>query len=221
VGYKEISDNVFQDERGNIYTYSNQKNSVYGERLIRYKMGFLRQWNPFRSKLSAALHRKLKVLNLRKDSVVLYLGSASGTTVSHVSDIVENGIVFAIDISPKEMTTILFRLAKRMNVAPILADCRCPARYEKYFTSMQADCIIQDIACRDQVPILLRNADAFLKKGGDVYVSLKVKSITQSKNSTEVLTSAKQELQQHFRLEKSVNLHGYEETHWLLHLKKL
>ena len=47
-----------------------------------------RVWNPFRSKLAAAILGGVDKIHMRPGSKVLYLGAASGTTVSHVSDIV-------------------------------------------------------------------------------------------------------------------------------------
>jgi len=47
-----------------------------------------RVWNPFRSKLGAAILSGVDSIHMPPGSKVLYLGAASGTTVSHVSDIV-------------------------------------------------------------------------------------------------------------------------------------
>nr|CAG4638944.1 EOG090X0131 [Daphnia magna]SVE82916.1 EOG090X0131 [Daphnia magna] len=47
-----------------------------------------RVWNPFRSKLAAAILGGVDQIHMPPGSKVLYLGAASGTTVSHVSDIV-------------------------------------------------------------------------------------------------------------------------------------
>jgi rRNA 2'-O-methyltransferase fibrillarin len=45
-------------------------------------------WNPFRSKLGAAVLGGVDQIHIKPGTKVLYLGAASGTTVSHVSDIV-------------------------------------------------------------------------------------------------------------------------------------
>ena len=47
-----------------------------------------RVWNPFRSKLAAAILGGVDKIHMKPGAKVLYLGAASGTTVSHVSDIV-------------------------------------------------------------------------------------------------------------------------------------
>ncbi|KAH8023313.1 hypothetical protein HPB51_011756 [Rhipicephalus microplus] len=66
--------------------------SVYGEKRIsveenEVKMEY-RVWNPFRSKLAAAILGGVDQIHMPPGSKVLYLGAASGTTVSHVADIV-------------------------------------------------------------------------------------------------------------------------------------
>lgn len=67
--------------------------SVYGEKKISVdgeggdKIEY-RVWNPFRSKLAAAILGGIDKIHMKPGSKVLYLGAASGTTVSHVSDIV-------------------------------------------------------------------------------------------------------------------------------------
>ena len=47
-----------------------------------------RVWNPFRSKLAAAVLGGVDKIHMPPGTKVLYLGAASGTSVSHVSDIV-------------------------------------------------------------------------------------------------------------------------------------
>lgn len=45
-------------------------------------------WNPFRSKLAAGIVGGIENIYMKPGSKVLYLGAASGTTVSHVADLV-------------------------------------------------------------------------------------------------------------------------------------
>lgn len=78
--------------------------SVYGEKRISIdeengKIEY-RVWNPFRSKLGAAILGGIENIHITPGSKVLYLGAASGTTVSHVSDIVgPEGRVYAVEFS--------------------------------------------------------------------------------------------------------------------------
>lgn len=80
--------------------------SVYGEKRISVegekegeKIEY-RVWNPFRSKLAASVLAGVDNIHVRPGCKVLYLGAASGTSVSHVSDIVgPQGAVYAVEFS--------------------------------------------------------------------------------------------------------------------------
>ncbi len=59
-----------------------------------------RVWNPFRSKLAASVLAGVDNIHVKPGAKVLYLGAASGTSVSHVSDIVgPEGAVYAVEFS--------------------------------------------------------------------------------------------------------------------------
>ena len=47
-----------------------------------------RVWNPFRSKLAAGILGGLDDIHIAPGKKVLYIGAASGTSVSHVADVV-------------------------------------------------------------------------------------------------------------------------------------
>ena len=57
-----------------------------------------RVWNPFRSKLAAAILGGVEQIHMPPGSKVLYLGAASGTTVSHVSDVVGPVSILSLNI---------------------------------------------------------------------------------------------------------------------------
>ena len=93
---------VYGDFRKRIYTLNlTPGKTVYDERLVTEAGSEYREWNPRKSKLGAAIAKGCTNIFIRNGSVVLYLGCASGTTVSHVSDIVgREGFVFALDFAP-------------------------------------------------------------------------------------------------------------------------
>ena len=61
----------------------------------------LREWDPEHSKLAAAILNGLRTMPIKPKAKILYLGAASGTTVSYCSDIVEDGIIYAVEFSPR------------------------------------------------------------------------------------------------------------------------
>lgn len=63
-----------------------------------------RVWNPFRSKLAAAILGGVDKIYMPPGSKVLYLGAASGTTVSHVADVVGPvSLIYIRNLCKKDM----------------------------------------------------------------------------------------------------------------------
>src|SRR5659263_355890 len=98
---------------------------INDEKILTISNEEFRIWDPFHSKL-AAMILKGSSLSVRNDSTFLYLGAANGTTVSHVSDMVENGMVYAVEISPRAMKDLIRISIHRKNIVPILADAMNP-----------------------------------------------------------------------------------------------
>ena len=112
------SDTVYT-ERGRIYTKSRDPGKrVYGERLVGVNGTEYREWSPRRSKLCAYLSVGGRAYPLRKDSKVLYLGAASGTTVSHVSDIASEGMVYSVEFSPRSFRDLVAMSPRGTTSAP-------------------------------------------------------------------------------------------------------
>lgn len=135
-----------------------------------------RVWNPFRSKLAAGILGGLDDIFIKPGSKVLYLGAASGTSVSHVADIVgPTGTVFAVEFSHRSGRDLINMATHRMNVIPIIEDARHPLRY-RMLVSM-VDVIFADVAQPDQARIVGLNAHLYLKVGGAALVSIKANCI--------------------------------------------
>ena len=139
---------------------------VYGERLFKISGKEYREWNPRRSKLAAALKNGLKYFPFKKESQVLYLGSAEGTTVSHLSDVLEgNGLIAGVDISARVMRKFIMLCEQRKNLLPVMASANKPETYQDFLPE-KVDVLYQDVSQKNQPEIFLKNAQAFLKKGG-------------------------------------------------------
>ena len=135
-----------------------------------------RVWNPFRSKLAAGILGGIDSIFMRPGSKVLYLGAASGTSVSHVSDIVgPEGTVFAVEFSHRSGRDLINMATHRPNIIPIIEDARHPLKY-RMLVSM-VDCIFADVAQPDQARIVGMNAHLFLKSGGGAVISIKANCI--------------------------------------------
>jgi fibrillarin-like pre-rRNA processing protein len=149
-------------------------NTVYGERTIEDDFIEYRIWNPRRSKLGAMAVRKFQMPFL-KESKVLYLGAATGTTVSHVSDMVSEGVVYAVEFAPSTMRQLLRLCDTRKNIIPILADASKPLSYAHVVEPV--DIIFQDVAQPNQADIAVANAKQYLKEGGYLLFSVKARSV--------------------------------------------
>ncbi|KAL9611520.1 MAG: hypothetical protein Q9167_003845 [Letrouitia subvulpina] len=135
-----------------------------------------RVWNPFRSKLAAGILGGLDDIFIRPGCKVLYLGAASGTSVSHVADIVgPQGVVFAVEFSHRSGRDLINMATHRTNVIPIIEDARHPLRY-RMLVSM-VDVMFADVAQPDQARIVGLNAHLYLKVGGGILVSVKANCI--------------------------------------------
>ena len=184
---------------------------VYKEKLVKSKEGELRIWNPYRSKLSAAIKKGLKHFPFRENSKVLYLGASTGTTVSHVSDIVgKNGEIYAVEIATTAMKNLLKLTDKRENIIPIHGDARKPQEYEEVGG---VEIIYQDVAQPDQDDILVKNAKMFLKKGGTAMIAIKSQSIDVTLEPKKVFEKVLANLEKHFNVLEKIKLEPYDKDH--------
>ncbi|XP_071732633.1 rRNA 2'-O-methyltransferase fibrillarin 1-like [Rutidosis leptorrhynchoides] len=172
-----------------------------------------RVWNPFRSKLAAAVLGGVDNIWMKPGSKVLYLGAASGTTVSHVSDLVgPTGVVYAVEFSHRSGRDLVNMAKKRTNVIPIIEDARHPAKY-RMLVSM-VDVIFSDVAQPDQARILALNASYFLKSGGHFVISIKANCIDSTVPAEAVFASEVKKLQaEQFKPMEQVTLEPFERDH--------
>jgi fibrillarin-like pre-rRNA processing protein len=142
---------------------------------------------------------------------VLYLGAASGTTVTHVADIVTGGIVFAVEFAPRPARDLLEAVKDRKNVIPIIADARRPASYPPFIDSV--DLIYQDVAQPAQAEIAIDNADKYLKPGGHVIIAIKARSISVSQKTRDVLDKEVELLAERFEVVEKTSLEPLHHDH--------
>jgi fibrillarin-like pre-rRNA processing protein len=170
------------------------------------------EWDPRRSKLAAAIAKGISEIGIKEGNAVLYLGASSGTTASHVSDIVgKNGFVFALDSSPRMVRDLVFECERKMNMAPLLEDANHPERYESNVTKV--DVVYQDISQRNQPEIFLKNCRAFLKKGGFGILAVKARSVDVTKKPAEIFEMARKELEKEMEIVDSRVLEPFEKAH--------
>ena len=192
--------------------------TVYGEKLIKYKGEEYRLWDPYRSKLSGALKKGLKTLPILNGMKVLYLGASTGTTVSHISDIVGmNGIVYAVEPAARVARELIENVAsKRKNVIPIIEDARKPHSYFSVFGNV--DVIYCDVAQPDQTDIAISNCKVYLKPNGTILLIVKTRSIDVVTDPKQVISQESKKLKDNgFYIEQIVNLEPFDKDHGLIY----
>jgi rRNA 2'-O-methyltransferase fibrillarin len=195
--------------------------SVYGEKRITVEKQVgdkvekieYRVWNPFRSKLAAAILGGIENIYIKPGTKLLYLGAASGTTVSHCSDIVgPKGVVYAVEFSHRSGRDLVEMAKKRTNVIPIVEDARHPLKYRMLVGMV--DTIFADVAQPDQARILAHNAQYFLKAGGHFIISIKANCIDSTLEPEVVFAQQVEQLQQaRFQPEEQLTLEPFERDH--------
>jgi len=190
--------------------------AVYGERWIQSNGRDYRSFEPGRSKLAAAITRGWTGDLPRPGEQWLYLGAASGTTASHVADLLgPSGRVYAVEKSVRPFAR-LYALSNRWpNLLPILADAREPGRYSDLVP--EVDGVYADIAQADQLTIVRRNAELFLRAAGSpLLIALKTASMGRDRAPAGHLARGEEALEGVVDLEPSVKLDPFHRAHYLL-----
>ena len=191
---------------------------VYGERLFKFKYIEYRVWDAFRSKLAGAIIKGVQNVPIEPGFKVLYLGAASGTTPSHVSDIVgETGHVYCVEFAQRSIRDLVNNVAAyRSNISPLLEDARMPERYAM-FISGKVDSIYCDVAQPEQAKLLADNADVFLKPSGWVMLACKSQSIDVTMAPDAVYHQEARILSKRgFDVKEIVDLEPYDKAHAMI-----
>jgi len=163
----ELPDGVQRREFDGRTRLATRGQPVYGEPTD----GEWRCWDAGRSKLGAMLESGMEI-DLTGDEGVLYLGAASGTTVSHVADFA--GPTYAVEFAPRPMGDLIAVAEARENLFPLLKDARNPETYSHVVES-DLDVLVQDVATRGQAGVAVDNA-RFLGDDGQLLLAIKARS---------------------------------------------
>ncbi len=179
---------------------------VYGEPTE----GQWRAWNPSRSKLGAMLELGMDTgLAGGDDKTVLYLGAASGTTVSHVADF--SGPTYAVEFAPRPARDLVATAASRPRLFPLLKDARKPSTYAHVVES-DVDAIIQDVATRDQATVAIRNRQ-FLADDGRLVLAVKARSEDVTADPETVFEAVRDALEEAYDVLETQRLDRYHTDH--------
>lgn len=204
----------------NIYLKDNQLatenlvvgTSVYGEQLIKSDDKEYRIWNPTRSKLAASLLNGMEKLDIPENSKILYLGASTGTTVSHISDIIKNGLIYAVEFSPVTAKKLVRLANQRTNIAPILGDATKPKEYLNIVEKV--DLVYCDVAQPTQTELFVKNMNIFAKEEGKGLLMLKARSIDVVQKPKKIFKEEEKKLKEKgFTILEKIKLEPYEKDH--------
>ncbi|SFL49845.1 fibrillarin-like pre-rRNA processing protein [Halogranum rubrum] len=189
------------DERERLAT---QGLPVYGEPTD----GDWRVWDAGRSKLGAMLELGMDT-GLVGDETVLYLGAASGTTVSHVADFA--GPTYAVEFAPRPVRDLVGVAEDRDNLFPLLKDARKPETYA-HVVEADVDVLVQDVATRGQARVAARNAQ-FLRDDGRLLAAIKARSEDVTADPSDVFDDVVDELAEAFEILETTRLDRFHDDH--------
>ena len=208
---------IFEDWKGKkkvLYTQS--EDSFFGEDI---KDGY-REFSPKRSKLAAAVLKRISILPIKKNSKILYLGASHGYTPSYISDIIESkGELYCLDFAPRVVRDLVKVCKKRENMLPLLFSATKPEEYKDKIG--EVNIIYQDIAQKNQVEIFLKNINMFLKKGDYALLALKSRSIDSVKKPFDVYKQVEKELVKGVKIIDKKELAPFEKDHMFYVCQKL
>ena len=176
---------------------------VYGEPTD----GEWRAWDPGRSKLGAMIERGMD-LGLEGGETVLYLGAASGTTISHVADF--SGPTYAVEFAARPARDLLAVCEDRDNLFPLLKDARRPETYAHVVEPV--DVLVQDVATRGQAAVALSNR-RFLGNEGRLLLAIKARSEDVTAEPESVFERALDRLREGYEVLSTERLDGFHDDH--------
>ena len=131
----------------------------------------------------------------------------------------EKGIIYGVEFSERPFTELLPIAEKYKNIVPILADARLT---EKYSWIEKVDVVFVDIADTQMTEVAIRNANAFLKEGGYVMISIKARSIDVLENPKTIVDKEVEKVKKAgFEVEQTLMLDPFEKDHGFILAKKI
>ncbi|SDR45075.1 rRNA 2'-O-methyltransferase fibrillarin [Natronobacterium texcoconense] len=200
----DLPDGVERRSVGGTERLATRGEPVYGEPTD----GEWRAWNPDRSKLGAMLELGMDT-GLEGGETALYLGAASGTTVSHVADFA--GPTYAVEFAARPARDLLEAADSRPRLFPLLADARKPETYAHVVES-DVDVVVQDVATRGQARVALENR-RFLADDGRLLLAVKARSEDVTRDPEDVFADVREELESEYEILESERLEPYHADH--------
>jgi rRNA 2'-O-methyltransferase fibrillarin len=124
----------------------------------------------------------------------------------------QEGLVYAVEFSPRSGRDLIAMAKKRTNVIPIIEDARRPEKYRMLVPMV--DVVFADVAQPDQARIVAINAHTFLRNGGHFVISIKANCIDSTVAPTIVFAKEVAKLKaEQLKPQEQLTLEPYERDH--------
>ena len=160
---------IFQIQIGNEEQLAT-KNIVKGTKTRKEKIVIVNneeflEWNPYKSKLAAAIRNGLQIIPIIKNSKIVCINLPEESTMLHISNIVgSGGSVFVIDVNKNKKSFLNKLVNTHKNIIPI---------YDKvdelsFFSSItgKVDALYVDIPESEQIEQIVEKYGSLLKNEG-------------------------------------------------------
>ena len=196
-------------------------NEVYNEKLIKMNGKQYNLWNPYTSKLAAAIVNGMEIFPILEKTKVLYLNSTIEKTLSHISDIIGvNGKIFILrDINENSKNFLENVMNDRTNVFTITRDNGDPAKFSS--KTEMVNVVYVDITQHNETEVAIQNCKRYLRDGGFLMLVVPTKKIDFVNNPNGQNLEEIQKLQSSFEIIQQINLTDFFKEHSMIIAKFL
>ena len=196
-------------------------NEVYNEKLIKMNGKQYNLWNPYTSKLAAAIVNGMEIFPILEKTKVLYLNSTIEKTLSHISDIIGvNGKIFILsDINENSKNFLENVMNDRTNVFTITRDNGDPVKFSS--KTEMVNVVYVDITQHNETEVAIQNCKRYLRDGGFLMLVVPTKKIDFVNNPNGQNLEEIQKLQSSFEIIQQINLTDFFKEHSMIIAKFL
>ena len=160
---------IFQIQIGNEEQLAT-KNMVKGTKTRKEKIVIVNneeflEWNPYKSKLAAAIRNGLQIIPIIKNSKIVCINLPEESTMLHISNIVgSGGSVFVIDVNKNKKSFLNKLVNTHKNIIPIY-DTVDELSFSSSITG-KVDALYVDIPESEQIEQIVEKYGSLLKNEG-------------------------------------------------------
>ena len=180
-------------------------NEAYNEKLTEINGKQYNVWNPYTSKLAAAIVNGMEIFPILEKTKVLYLNTTIEKTLSHISDIIGmNGKIFVVRDMVENSKNFSEKVRNnRVNIFSITRENGVPARFS---STEMVNVVYVDITQHNETEVAIQNCKNYLRNGGFLMLVVPTKKIDFINNPSKQNLEEMQKLQSSFEIIQQINL---------------